>query len=86
MTTTRVEQIEEAMNDLEAVFADPTCFRSPGSIDSRPVQDYAESLASEFVGEHPDEEIVAGVESSSKPRTVAEQGTPCATSGSCVKR
>ena len=55
----RLEQIEEAMADLEAVFADPDCFHSPGSCDPRPVQDYAISLASEFVGEYHDDLIPA---------------------------
>ena len=45
--------------DLEAVFADPDCFHSPGSCDPRPVQDYAISLASEFVGEYHDDLIPA---------------------------
>jgi len=36
------------MADLEAAFADPQCFCPPRSIDPRPVQDYAASLASEF--------------------------------------
>ncbi len=53
----RLAQIEEAAADLEAVFADPQCFHSPGSVDPRPVQDYAVSLASEFVGAYRDEEI-----------------------------
>ena len=43
------------MADLEAVFADPDCFHSPGSRDPRPVQDYAISLASEFVGAYHDD-------------------------------
>ena len=55
----RLKQIEEAMADLEAVFADPDCFHSPGSRDPRPVQDYAISLASEFVGEYHDDLIPA---------------------------
>jgi hypothetical protein len=60
----RLEQIAEAMEDLESVFADPHCFHSPGGFgderdyDPRPVQDYAVSLASEFVGAYRDEEIV----------------------------
>lgn len=58
MTAPRLEQIREAVDNLESVFADPACFRSSGSIDSRPVQDYAESLASEFIGRHADDEIV----------------------------
>jgi hypothetical protein len=56
-TASRLEQIEEAMADLEAVFADPECFHSPGSRDPRPVQDYATSLASEFVGAYRDDEV-----------------------------
>jgi hypothetical protein len=55
----RLEQIQEAMDDLEAVFADPTCFHSEGSYDDRPVQDYALSLASEFVGGYRDDEITS---------------------------
>jgi hypothetical protein len=55
----RLAQIEEAMADLEAVFADPECFHSPGSMDPRPVQDYAVSLASEFVGAYRDDLIPA---------------------------
>jgi len=54
---TRIAQITEALADLEAVFADPSCFHSPGSVDPRPVQDYAASLASEFVGAHRDDEV-----------------------------
>lgn len=57
MSTARLEQIGEAMADLELVFADPDCFHSPGSRDPRPVQDYAVSLASEFVGAYRDDEI-----------------------------
>ena len=57
MTALRVRQIEEALADLEAAFADPQCFRSPGSSDPRPVQDYALSLASEFVGAYRDDEV-----------------------------
>jgi|NGEPerStandDraft_6_1074524.scaffolds.fasta_scaffold21347_2 hypothetical protein len=53
----RLEQIQEALDDLEAVFSDPQCFHSEGSIDDRPVQDYALSLASEFVGSYRDDEI-----------------------------
>jgi len=45
------------MADLEAAFADPQCFCPPRSIDPRPVQDYAASLASEFVGAYRDDEI-----------------------------
>lgn len=59
---TRLDQIAEAMADLEAVFADPTCFRSPGIPDDRPVQDYAVSLASEFIGTYRDDEIVGRLE------------------------
>ena len=53
----RLEQIDEALAGLEAVFADPGCFHSPGSRDQRPVQDYALSLASEFVGAYREDEI-----------------------------
>lgn len=55
----RLEQIEEALADLETVFADPTCFHSEGTWDDRPVQDYALSLASEFVGAYRDDEITS---------------------------
>jgi hypothetical protein len=55
----RLEQIEEAFADLEAVFADPTCFHSEGTWDDRPVQDYALSLSSEFVGTYRDDEITS---------------------------
>jgi hypothetical protein len=54
-----LRKIEEAMADLEAVLADPDCFHSPGSRDPRPVQDYAISLASEFVDEYHDDLIPA---------------------------
>ena len=57
MTTQRLEQITEAMADLELVFADPDVFHSPGSRDPRPVQDYAVSLSSEFVGAYRDDEV-----------------------------
>jgi hypothetical protein len=53
----RLEQIEEATADLEAVFTDPDCFHSPGSRDPWSVQNYAISLASEFVGSYRDDEI-----------------------------
>jgi len=57
--SSRLAQITEAMADLEAVFADPECFHSPGSMDPRPVQDYATSLASEFAGFYRDDLIPA---------------------------
>lgn len=57
-TASRLEQIAEAMADLEDVFLDPQCFHSPGTRDPRPVQDYAESLASEFVGAYRDEHVI----------------------------
>jgi hypothetical protein len=59
ITPLRLEQIEEACADLEAVFADPTCFHSEGTSDDRPVQDYALSLSSEFIGQYHDTEIVS---------------------------
>ena len=55
----RLEQIEEAMAALEAVFADPECFHSLGRRDPWPVSDYAISLASEFVGEYHDDLVLA---------------------------
>jgi hypothetical protein len=55
----RLEQIEEAFDDLNAVFADPYCFHSEGTWDDRPVQDYALSLSSEFIGQYHDAEIVS---------------------------
>jgi hypothetical protein len=74
VTTLRLEQIAEAMDDLESVFADPACFHSPGPIDDRPVQDYADSLASEFIGQYRDDSIVyrlrelIGAEDAGRPR------------------
>lgn len=50
----RIEQIQEAMDDLEQIFADPECFGLATNIG-----DYAESLASEFVGPNRDDEIVS---------------------------
>jgi len=59
MDLLRLEQIEEALDDLNAVFADPTFFHSEGTWDDRPVQDYALSLSSEFIGQYHDAEIVS---------------------------
>ena len=53
----RLDQIAEAMSDLEAVFADPQWFHTPGEPDPRPVQDYAVSLASEFTGAYRDDHV-----------------------------
>jgi hypothetical protein len=55
----RLEQIEEAFADIEAVFADPAIFHSEGTRDDRPVQDYALRLSSEFVGTYRDDEIIS---------------------------
>ena len=73
MTAFRVLQIEEALADLEAAFADPNCFASPGVPDDRPVQDYAASLASEFVGAYRDDEITGRL---AKLITAEDSGSP----------
>ena len=69
----RLAQIEEALADLESVFADPECFHSPGSLDARPVQDYAASLTSEFVQEYRDDEITGRL---SKLAEAEDAGSP----------
>lgn len=71
--TRRLEQIEEATADLEAAFADPECFHSPSGRDPRPVQDYATSLASEFVGSYRDDEITGRL---SKLAEAEDAGSP----------
>lgn len=48
----RLQCIAEALDDLEAIFSDPECFGSSTSIG-----EYAESLASEFVGRYEDEVV-----------------------------
>ena len=57
----RLEQIEEAMGDLEFIFADPTAF---GAHADAGVADYGVSLASEFwfAGRYHDDYLVGRLE------------------------
>ena len=49
----RLECIAEALSDLEMIFFDPECFGSDTT-----VADYAQSLASEFIGKYEDGSLV----------------------------